>query len=71
MSKADIIALLLQKGFSKTQIIEKRGGIEVVAEKRIPMFEFDHTEFVYAILNNLVPQNKIHMLDPWTFTIEC
>lgn len=71
MSKSDIISLLLAKGFSKKQIVEKRGGIEIVAEKRTPVFEFDYNEFVFDVLNNLIPTNKIHFLDPWTMTIEC
>jgi hypothetical protein len=71
MKKQEIIQLLKSKGFSDKQIIEKRGGVEVVAEKRVPMFEFDYNEFVFKTLDGRVAQNKIHFLDNWTFTIEC
>ena len=68
MTKAEILTLLNQKGYKVT---EKLGGIEVVAEKRTPMYEFDYTEFVYKVLEGRVGTKKIHFLDPWTFTIEC
>lgn len=73
ISKAEIKKLL--KGFylnpSTWQVTEKLGGIQVDAIRRTPMWEFDYQEFVFKTLEGKVPEAKIHMLDSWTFTIEC
>jgi hypothetical protein len=71
MNKEQIIQLLKSKGYLHKNIVSKLGGIEVLAERRVPLYEFDYTEFVFKTLEGKVPEKKIHMLDPWTFTIEC
>lgn len=70
MNKEEVIRVLKSKGFTDKQIISKLGGVEVVAEKRVPVFEFDYNEFVGMFDGNL-DKRKVHFLDPWTFTIEC
>lgn len=70
MNKQEIIELLKSKGYTSKQIIEKRGGIEIVAEKRVPIYEFDSRDF-FVMFEGKVDMKKIHMLDPWTVTIEC
>lgn len=71
MTKQEILNMLHNKGYKGNQIVVKNGGIEVLAEKRVPMYEFDYTEFVYKTLGGKVETKYIHMLDQWTFTIEC
>ena len=70
MSKEEIIQLLKERGFHDDQIISKFGGIEVIAEKRVPAFEFDYYEFL-RMFDGKLDEEKVHMLDPWTFTVEC
>lgn len=70
MTKLEIINLLLAKGYDNIDA-SKRGGIEVQAARRIPIYEFDYHNFVFRILEGKVDKSKIHFLDPWTFSIEC
>lgn len=70
MTKQEIIKVLKANGFTDKQITEKYGGIEVVAEKRVQMFEFDYREFVEMFKGD-VNKKYIHFLDNWTFMIEC
>lgn len=68
LSKSDIIYILEKNGY---RVQAKLGGVEVTAEKRTPMFEFDYWEFIRQFPTDQIDTKKIHMLDGWTFTIEC
>lgn len=68
MSKQEIIKTLKESGYEN--ITEKRGGIEVSAKYRNQVYEFDYHEFI-NIFGGKIDKSKIHMIDQWTFTIEC
>ena len=68
MDRRRLLAFLQGKGYKAALT---KGGIEVIAEKQVPLYEFDYKEFVYEVLEGKVEKEKVHMLDPWTFMIEC
>ena len=68
MDKTEIINVLRNHGY--TNIQEKRGGVEVTAERRTASYEFDSSDFV-RIFAGRMDLKSIHMLDSWTVSIEC
>jgi len=70
MNKHEITEVLKRHGFTDRQIVGKNGGIEVLAAKRISLYEFDYDEFV-GMFGGALDKSKVHFIDSWTFAIEC
>jgi len=68
LNQEELSKLIVSWGYT---VIPKQGGIEICAQRRTPMYEFDYWTFLRKFREGEIDTNKLHMLDPWTFTIEC